>query len=591
MQRGRAIRPARPKQYQMANQGTPPSSDRAGEASLEAENAALRSELDLLRDALERMPHGMCAFDGNDRLVLANAHYRKIWSLPEDLVRPGATFREIMDATPGRETAASRERGAPPPGSVGTRQREWQLDDGRIIEVVVSRRADGSCVALHEDVTERRRTQERISFLARHDLLTGLPNRTVLREELDRALAAARRGETLALLCLDLDRFKPVNDTYGHAVGDELLRQVAARLRECVREVDVVARMGGDEFAVVQRRGSQPYGSTRLAQRIIDVLTKPFDVEGHVVHIGTSVGIALAPDDGRDPETLQRNADLALYRAKNDGRGTFGYFEPAMNHRIEARRGIENDLRSAIAESRLHLVHQPRIDLADGRVIGVEALLRWAHPERGTVSPAEFIPLAEETGLIVPIGRWVLEQACRDALSWPAHVPVAVNVSAVQFARGSVLPDVLAALAATGLPPRRLELEVTESSMIKDAASALSVLHTLREKGVRVALDDFGTGYSSLSHLRSFPFDHLKIDRSFVRDAPERPDLRAIIRGATVLASGMQMQTTAEGVETKEQMRIVRALGCNSAQGYLFSRPVAAEQIPGLIASPPEVFF
>jgi diguanylate cyclase (GGDEF)-like protein len=554
-----------------------------------AENIRLRRELDLLRDALERMPHGLCVFDGDDRLVLANAHYRQIWSLSAEVVKPGVSFGQIMDATPGMETASSRAQPVPLRGSEGTRCREWKLNDGRVVEVQVSRRADGGCVALHEDVTAKRQDQERISFLARHDLLTGLPSRAVLREALERALATNRRGEALALLCLDLDRFKPVNDTYGHAVGDALLVQVATRLRGCVREVDVVARMGGDEFAVVQCGGVQPFGSTRLAQRIIEVLTQPFNIDGHVLHIGTSVGIALAPLDGDDPESLQRNADLALYRAKSDGRGTFSYFEPGMNQRIEARRGLENDLRCAIEASQFELAYQPRVDLAGGGIVGVEALLRWRHPQRGTVSPADFIPLAEETGLIVPIGRWVLEQACRDALAWPDKVPVAVNVSAVQFARGAVLPDVLAALQGSGLPAHRLELEITESTMIKDSAAVLLALHALRDKGVRVAMDDFGTGYSSLSHLRSFPFDHLKIDRSFVRDAPERPDLRAIIRGVAALAEGMNMQTTVEGVETEAQMQAVRPLGCGAVQGFLFSRPVPADQILPLIQSPPWV--
>jgi diguanylate cyclase (GGDEF)-like protein len=555
--------------------------------ALRAQNAELRSELELLREALERMPHGMCAFDGQDRLLLANARYRDIWSLPEAVVRRGATFREIMDVTPGRETAASRSRPPPAPGTEGTREREWQLDDGRLIEIRVSRRADGSCVALHEDVTEKRQAQERISFLARHDLLTGLPNRGVLREEIERALAGSRRGEAMALLCLDLDRFKPVNDTYGHATGDALLKQVSLRLRECVREVDVVARLGGDEFAVVQRGGEQPTGSTRLAHRIIEALGRPFEVDGHVVHIGTSVGIALAPHDGNDPETLQRNADLALYGAKSDGRGALSYFAAAMNERIESRRGLENDLRRALSEQQFVLAYQPRFDLRTGEVVGAEALLRWHHPHRGMVPPGEFIALAEEAGLIVPIGRWVLEQACRDAMAWPTHVAVAVNVSAVQFVRGTILPDVMQALAATGLPARRLELEITESTMFKDTASVLAAMHALREKGVRIAMDDFGTGFSSLSHLRSFPFDHLKIDRSFVREAPERPDLCAIIHGVAVLAQGMQMETTVEGVETEEQLRAVRPLGCTSVQGYLLSRPVSAADVGALIAAPP----
>jgi diguanylate cyclase (GGDEF)-like protein len=569
---------------QAANDGGPCTED-----ALRAQNAALQRELDLLRDALERMPHGLCAFDGEDRLVLANAHYRKIYELPADVVRPGATFRQIMAATPGRETAASRSQRSPEPGTEGTRMREWQLDGGRLIGVVVSRRADGSCVALHEDVTERRRAQERISYLARHDLLTGLPNRGVLREEIERALAGGRRGDTVALLCLDLDRFKPVNDTYGHATGDALLKQVALRLRECVRETDIVARLGGDEFAVVQRGGEQPAGSTRLAQRIIEVLGRPFEVDGHVVHIGTSVGIALAPHDGSDPETLQRNADLALYGAKSDGRNTLSYFEPAMNERIESRRGLENELRRAIEERQFVLAYQPRFDLRAGGVVGVEALLRWRHPKRGMILPGEFIALAEETGLIVPIGRWVLEQACRDALQWPTNVTVAVNVSALQFVQGAILPDVSHALAVSGLPARRLELEITESSVIRDSAAVLSALHVLREKCVRIAMDDFGTGYSSLSHLRSFPFDHIKIDRSFVRDVAERPDLRAIIRGVAAMAEGLKMQTTIEGVETVDQLRAVQALGCDAVQGYLFCRPVPAAALAGVIAAPPEL--
>ena len=299
--------------------------------ALRSQNLAMRQELDLLRDAFERIPHGMCAFDSNDTLVLANAHYRKIWNLPPEVVRPGVTFRQIMDATPGRESIASLERPQPLAGSEGMRWREWQLEDGRIVEIAVSRLADGSCVALHEDVTDQRKAQERISFMARHDLLTGLPNRGVLREELERGLAATCCGGTVALLCLDLDRFKPVNDTFGHGAGDALLKQVAERLRGCAGETDIVARVGGDEFAVVQRDAVQPKGSDHLARRIIDVLTRPFDVDGHVVHIGTSVGIAVVPSDGGDSETLLRQGDLALYRAKSDGRGQMRYFEASMN--------------------------------------------------------------------------------------------------------------------------------------------------------------------------------------------------------------------------------------------------------------------
>ncbi len=567
----------------------PPANDPGGDTlhdDLPARHARLQAEHELLRDAIERMPHGICAFDGDDRLVLANTQFCKIWGLPADVAQPGTSFRRIIEATRGRETPASLDQPRPEPGSEGTRWREWQLDDGRIVEVVVARRADGSCVALHEDVTEQRQAAARIAFLARHDSLTGLANRAALREELERASAASQRGESLALLCLDLDRFKPVNDTYGHAAGDELLRQVAQRLRACARKYDVVARMGGDEFAVVQRHAPQPLGASSLAQRIIDALSQPFEVDTHVVHIGTSIGIAIGPDDGTDPQALQRSADLALYDAKSNGRGTHRFFEPQMNQRIDARRGLENDLRRAIAEQQFTLAYQPRFSLDPHGIVGIEALLRWNHPHRGVVSPADFVPLAEETGLIVPIGRWVLEQACRDALAWPAHVTVAVNLSAVQLLRGHALPDAMHALEVTGLPARRLEVEVTESAMLKDTAIVLSALHALRAKGVRIAMDDFGTGFSSLSHLRSFPFDHLKIDRSFVRDAPERADLRAIVRGVATLARGLRMQTTIEGVETPAQLEAVRPLGCDAVQGFYFARPMPAESLPALFVTP-----
>lgn len=428
----------------------------------------------------------------------------------------------------------------------------------------------------YDRARERLRVTEE---LVNTDLLTGLPNRGLLRDVLARDLASNPLGESVALLCLDLDRFKPVNDTYGHAAGDELLRQVAKRLRECVRGVDVVARLGGDEFAVLQRHAVQPEGSTRLARRIIDVMSQPFEVDGHVVHVGTSVGVAVAPGDGQDSESLLRHADLALYRAKSDGRGQLVHFQPNMNQRVEARRGLENAMREALLAQEFELAYQPRFGEDDQRPIAVEALLRWNHPQRGAISPGEFVPLAEETGLIVPIGRFVLERACRDALAWPAHTTVAVNVSVVQFTRGTLVADVTHALAASGLPPQRLELEITESTMIKDPTRVLSVLHTLRSRGVRIATDDFGTGFSSLSHLRSFPFDHLKIDRSFVREVVERKDLQAIIRGIVTLARGMGMQTTAEGVETAEQLALVRALGCDAIQGFLLGRPVPAAQI------------
>ncbi len=407
----------------------------------------------------------------------------------------------------------------------------------------------------------------------------------MLREELVRLLARNARGEDLALLYLDLDRFKAVNDSHGHPVGDELLRAVAARLRACVRDSDLVARLGGDEFAVAQCGAPQPAASRQLAQRLIEALAAPFELAGVQAHIGASVGIAVAPFDGDDPDTLLKNADLALYRAEADGRGTMRYFEPAMDERARLRRALEADLREALAQGQLHLEYQPLVRLTDGMVGGVEALLRWRHPARGGVSPAEFVPLAEDNGLIVPIGRWVLEQACRDALRWPASVRVAVNVSAVQFRQDTLLRDVAHALAHSGLPATRLELEITESVMLREPAQAVAQLRQLRAHGVHIALDDFGTGYSSLATLHAFAFDRLKIDRSFVRDLGARDDARSIVRAVAGLGRSLGIATTVEGVETAEQLAIARDEGCVEAQGYLFSRPRPADEIAAFVAS------
>jgi len=543
----------------------------------------LRAENTVLRDAIERLPQGLSAFDGTDRLVLANARYREIWSLPPHAVRPGTGFAEILKLTQGSETQSSRLQAPPAPGSEGTRRREWQLDDGRLVEVVVSRRADGSCVALHDDVTALRAAQSRISFMARHDLLTGLPNRAVLHEDLERALSRNQRGEELALLCLDLDRFKPVNDTLGHAAGDALLKQVAERLLACARESDLVVRLGGDEFALVQFGTPQPASSTVLARRLIDALAQPFDLDGHRVHIGSSIGIAVAPLDGDNPETLMRNADLAMYRAKSEGRGTLRYFEPEMDARMRARRGLEADLRLALTRGEFELAYQPQFDTDSRTVTGVEALLRWRHPQRGLVSPIDFIDLAEETLLIVPIGHWVLQQACRDAQAWPSHVRVAVNVSVLQFRDGSLLHSVLAALKASGLPPRRLEIEITESSLLRNTQLTHDVLSQLHALGVRISLDDFGTGYSSLSYLHNFPLQKVKIDRSFLEGIDtDRP--LTLLRGVARLSADLGMSVVVEGIETNEQLELISADGTvTEAQGYLFSRPVPAVRVRQLL--------
>jgi diguanylate cyclase (GGDEF)-like protein len=541
----------------------------------------LGSDTALLRDVIEQLPMGLSVFDAQDRLVLANARYRTLWRLPEALVQPGTPFGEIIARSHCTETEESQRRPQPRPGEGGLRIRDWLLQDGRCLQVQISRRADGSCVALHEDITARRRLQDRLGFEARHDPLTGLHNRAELGRELDAALHRLQPGAELALLCIDLDGFKPVNDAYGHASGDELLRGVAQRLRQCVREGDALARVGGDEFVIVQDGARQPQGAGALARRIIESIAAPFEVQGQRLQIGCSIGIAVAPYDGQGGQELLHRADLALLAAKADGRGLQRYFEPGMEAQQRARRELEDDLRWALERGQLSLAYQPQLDLASGSVTGVEALLRWTHPVRGSVSPAEFIPLAEETGLIGPIGRWVLQQACRDALAWP--VRVAVNVSAVQFRHGQLMADVWAALEASGLPPQQLEIEITESVMLRDPEQVLHTLTALRARGVRVAMDDFGTGYSSLATLRQFSFDRLKIDRSFVRDAESRPDTNAIIAAVALLGRCLGMATTVEGVETERQLKIVSAHGCSEVQGFLFSKPRPASEMALLI--------
>jgi diguanylate cyclase (GGDEF)-like protein len=440
-------------------------------------------------------------------------------------------------------------------------------------------------VATHEDVTERRRSEAKILYLAHHDALTDLPNRALFHEQLGQALCHAKPGEELAVLCLDIDHFKSVNDTLGHPFGDALLRTAADRLRACIRESDMIARLGGDEFAIVQVGGCQPTDATALATRLIEAISAPYDLEGHHVVVGMSVGIALAPDDGDDPHQLLKNADMALYRAKADGRGTYHFFEADMDARIQARRTLELDLRKAIQNGEFELFYQPFIEIRSGHISGFEALLRWRHPQRGMIAPTDFIPLAEETGLIVPIGDWVLRQACREAATWPSHVKVAVNLSAVQFRNKNLLATVIAGLATSGVDATRLEVEITESVLLHDSDATLAVLYQLCGLGVRISMDDFGTGYSSLSYLRKFPFDKIKIDRSFIHDMSDRHDSLAIVRAVTAMGAGLGMTTTAEGVETPEQLERLRLEGCTEAQGYLFSRPRPAAELHELLVA------
>ena len=463
--------------------------------------------------------------------------------------------------------------------------------DGALIDLAIYSReltyADRPAVLLAlMDITERKRAEARLAFMAQHDVLTGLPNRSLLRQEMDEMLLHTRRStEKVALLILGLDNFKAVNDTLGHAVGDKLLRGVAKRLRSTLREEDALARLNSDEFAILQSGLARPEDAVMLAKRLLEAIADPYLLDGHSVVIGASIGIAMAPGDGDDSEKLLKSADMALSRAKLDARGTFAFFEAALDAKAQSRRKIEVELRDAIQNDVLRPYYQPLIDLQSGRITGFEALVRWPHAERGMVSPAEFIPVAEDTGLINPLGGQMLRRACLDAAAWPDDVRVAVNLSPLQFRSGNLLSVVTDALKHSGLPPRRLELEITETLLLEKSAQVLATLHALRALGVRISMDDFGTGYSSLSYLRSFPFDKIKIDQSFVRDLGSNREAQAIIRSIVSLGKGLGVTITAEGVETEAELSCLRAEGCHEGQGFLFSKARPHAEIVSLLAA------
>ena len=436
-------------------------------------------------------------------------------------------------------------------------------------------------IVVIDDITERRKIDQRIAFLAHHDALTGLANRAALTQKIEEAAARQRRrGEPFSVLLLDLDRFKQVNDTLGHPAGDTLLTEVAARLNEIVRETDVLARLGGDEFAIVQAGETNPReAASGLANRIIEALSKPFDIEGGAINIGASIGIALAPEHDTSSDNLLKMADLALYRAKSGGGSGYRFFDPEMSELASARHETEVELRRAIQHNELELHYQPIIDTKTRRICGAEALVRWRHPTKGLIFPDKFIPLAEETGLITQIGEWVLNAACAEAVKWPADIKVAVNLSLVQFRKADLSGTVMRSLAASGLPPERLELEITETALIESAAECLPALRHFKNNGITIVLDDFGTGYSSLSQLAMFPFDKIKIDKSFTQNLTKRSECAAIISATLTLAQNLNIATTAEGVETVDQYRILRLAGVTSLQGYLFKRPGPASEI------------
>ncbi|MHC2394309.1 diguanylate cyclase (GGDEF)-like protein/PAS domain S-box-containing protein [Bradyrhizobium liaoningense] len=463
--------------------------------------------------------------------------------------------------------------------------------DGTLIDLAIYSReltyAERPAVLLAlMDITERKRAEARLAFMAQHDGLTGLPNRSLLRQQMDEMLLHTRRSaEKVALLMLGLDNFKAVNDTLGHAVGDKLLRGVAKRLRSTLREEDALARLNSDEFAIVQGGLTRPEDAVMLAKRLLEAIADPYLLDGHSVVIGASIGIAMSPGDGDDSEKLLKSADMALSRAKLDARGTFAFFEAALDAKAQSRRKIEVELRDAIQNDVLRPYYQPLIDLQSGRITGFEALVRWPHAERGMVSPAEFIPVAEDTGLINPLGGQMLRRACLDAAAWPDDVRVAVNLSPLQFRSGNLLSIVTDALKHSGLPPRRLELEITETLLLEKSAQVLATLHALRALGVRISMDDFGTGYSSLSYLRSFPFDKIKIDQSFVRDLGANREAQAIIRSIVSLGKGLGVTITAEGVETEAELSCLRAEGCHEGQGFLFSKARPNAEIICLLAA------
>jgi diguanylate cyclase (GGDEF)-like protein len=539
--------------------------------------------------ALGNMSQGLCMFGADGGLIVSNPRFRDIFHLAPDSVMPGQTMIQVLRNSP---LLASRAYEAPTGAladllALGSRRDSsvltQELTDGRVITITHEPMPVGGFVDTFTDVTQQRLAEAQIAHMALHDPLTDLPNRVLFRRRLQEALHRVARGEPCAVLCLDLDQFKGVNDTLGHPVGDALLKSVTDRLCRAVRKTDTVARLGGDEFAIVRSGLESPSDATALATRLLRELCTPFDVAGHQVVVSTSIGIAIAPEDGSDPDVLLKSADIALFQAKSDGRNRYRYFEPEMDALMQSRRELELDLRKAVAAQEFELFFQPLVNLQQERITGFEALLRWRHPRRGMVSPADFIPLAEEMGLIIQIGEWVLQTACRHAMSWSEPLKVAVNISTVQFKGRSLVPAVTQALHESGLDPRRLELEITESVMIHDFDSALSVLHQLKKIGVAISMDDFGTGYSSLSYLRSFPFDKIKIDQSFVSELGKKSDCTAIIRAVTGMCESLGITATAEGVETAQQLSLLQAERCTEIQGYLVSKPRPAHEIAALI--------
>jgi len=560
-------------------------------AELQARERDLQAQNVRFDIAINNMTQGLLLFDSSERLIVCNQRYTAMYGLSPDVVKPGINLRDLVgyrkqmgtfDGDVDKYCAAlsrSMLEGK-------TSHHQTETPDGRTILIVNKPVAGGGWVATHEDITERRRAEEQVRHLAHYDALTDLPNRVLFHERLAQELARLAPDQQLAVIYIDIDEFKSVNDTLGHQAGDELLKSVAASLRRHANPNEFIARLGGDEFAIMQTAVRNQAEIVGLVTRIFEAIRAPFECLGHQVTSDASVGIAVAPQHGSGLDQILKNADLAMYAAKSAGRRTWRFFEPAMDARVKARRELETDMRQALLDGAFEVYYQPCVRLDDNSITGCEALVRWRHPERGMISPVDFIPVAEETGLINELGECVLNTACKDAMTWPGEFKLAVNVSPVQFKSGTLALKIAAALAASRLPARRLELEITEAVLIRDDDAALSVLHQLRALGVRIALDDFGTGYSSLSYLQRFPFDKIKIDRCFVSDLASQGG-SSIVQAVVNIAAARDMMTLAEGVETSEQRESLRALGCSEMQGFLFSRPVPAAEILRLLQSGP----
>jgi diguanylate cyclase (GGDEF)-like protein len=541
----------------------------------------------LFHTVLNNMSQGVLMFDSETRLVFCNQRYVEMYKLSSEVAKPGCTLGDLLN----HRMEVGTFSGNPEEYIVRVLQSVaggktscdiLKLSDGRAFSIVNNPMPGGGWIATHEDITERQRAEERIAHMAGHDALTDLPNRVLLRERLEHELKRVKRGECIAVLCLDLDQFKSVNDTLGHPVGDELLKVVADRLRGCTREPDTIARLGGDEFAIIMTAMQQPTDAAALSRRVRASIAKPYHIDGHQIVVDISIGISVAPIDAIEPDQLLKNADMALYGAKTHGRGTYRFFEPEMDARMKVRRELEMDLRKALREKEFELHYQPLVNLQSNEISAYEALLRWHHPIRGLISPAEFIPVAEETGLIIPLGEWVLRKACEQTANWPDEVKVAINLSPAQLKNRNVVQMVTSALADSGMAGNRLQLEITESVLMQNTFATLATLHELRKLGVQIAMDDFGTGYSSLSYLRSFPFDKIKIDRSFIEDLSNGAEPLAIVHAVTGLAKCLNMISTAEGVETQQQLEKLQSVGCTEMQGYLFSRARPAAEIERL---------